>query len=133
MKDHMKYFYMTIAEQYSLLSKDPRTKVGSVIVTQEGILYPGINGWAIGEPEVPDSLEPGCSGTIHAEAAAIIKFNPTIHKGSSIFITHVPCRVCSRMIINTQAISRVYYKNEYRDMFGIDILEKAGIFVERVD
>jgi len=120
-------FYISIAKQYAAESKDPRLKVGCIIVTTEGIIYPGYNGDEIGGSNKPDSLEPGASGFVHAEANAILKFNPTIHKNSVIYSSHSPCRVCARMIINTRAISKMYYDELYRDDAGVNVLRAAGI------
>lgn len=124
--------YIDMAKKFAEMSRDPRLHVGAVIVTTEGILYPGFNGWEKGGTNEPDSLEPGQSGTVHAEANAILKFNPTIHKNSEMYLTHNPCIVCARMIVNTQAISKVFYAEEYRDLRGIEILKKCGIEVEKI-
>ncbi len=126
-------FYIGIARRFSARSKDPRLKVGCVIVTPEGILYPGYNGDEIGGKNDHDSSVPGQSGFVHAEANAILKFNPTIHKGSRMYLTHNPCPVCARMIVNTQAVREVYYAEEYRVGEGINILERSGIHCEKVD
>ena len=126
-------FYMNMAKEFANMSQDPRLKVGAVIVTQEGILYPGFNGWERGGQNEPDSLEPGQSGTVHAEQNAILKFNPTIHKDSKMYLTDSPCVVCARMIVNTQAISEVYYQREYRITKGLDILRNSGIAVFKID
>lgn len=119
--------YMDIAHRYAEHSKDPRLKVGCVIATVEGILYPGYNGDEIGGSNQPDSLEPGQSGFIHAEANALLKFNPTIHKNSVMYLTDSPCLVCARMIVNSRSITEVYYDTEYRDTRGIDVLRKSNI------
>jgi dCMP deaminase len=126
-------FYCGIAIEFSKLSKDPRLKVGCVIVTPEGIVYPGYNGDEKGGDNVHDSPEPGQSGFIHAEENAIIKFNPTIHKGSKMYLSHSPCKMCARRIVNTCAIIEVYYNIEYRIRDGIELLEKRGIPCKRVD
>ena len=119
--------YIDIAQKYAEQSHDPRTKVGCVIATPEGILYPGYNGDERGGSNEPDSLEPGQSGFVHSETNALIKFNPTIHKDSRMYLTHSPCVVCARMIVNTRSIIEVYYAQEYRDTRGLDILRNAGI------
>ena len=51
-----------MAKQFASMSCDPRLHVGAVIVTTDGILYPGYNGWEMGGTNEPDSLEPGQSG-----------------------------------------------------------------------
>ena len=133
MTDKWDVFYIEIAKKYAGKSYDPRLKVGCVIATREGILYPGYNGDEIGGKNEPDSLEPGKSNFVHAEANAILKFNPTIHKNSKLYLTHSPCVICSRMIINTQAISHVFYETDYRDISGLDILRARGITVIKLE
>jgi dCMP deaminase len=125
-------FYMNMAKEFAKMSQDPRLKVGAVIVTVEGILYPGFNGWEKGGTNEPDSLEPGQSGTVHAECNACIKFNPTIHKNCKMYLTDSPCAVCARMIVNTQAISEVYYEREYRITKGVEILKERGILCRKL-
>lgn len=122
-----------MAEGFSAFSFDSRRKVGCVIVTEEGILYPGYNGDECGGSNKPDSLEPGHSNFIHAEANALIKFNPTIHKSCYMFVTSSPCPVCARMIVNCKSIKEVLYKELYRDSSGIDILLRAGISVNQLN
>lgn len=125
-------FLCGIAREISKLSKDPRLKVGCIIVSPEGIFYPGYNGDEIGGDNVPDSLEPGESGFIHAEENAIIKFNPTIHKGSKMYLSHSPCKMCARRIVNTRAIIEVFYNIEYRSRDGVELLEKRNIPCKRL-
>lgn len=127
-------FYCGIAREFMSLSKDPKTRVGCVIVTPEGILYPGYNGDEIGGDNVRDSMEPGQSGFIHAEENAMIKFNPTIHKGSIAYISHEPCKMCARKIVNTRAIVRVFYNipYPYGTSEGIELLEKRNIPCKRL-
>ena len=74
-KNKLVQFYMSIAKQFSQRSKDPRLKVGCVIVTTQGIIYPGYNGDEIGGTNKQDSAKPGMSGFVHAEANALIKYD----------------------------------------------------------
>ena len=120
-------FYLDIAQSFAQQSKDIRLKVGCVIVSQSGVIYPGYNGWAIGESDIADSLEPGQSGAVHSEQSSLCRFDPSINKGSTMYLTSSPCVVCARLIVNCQAINEVYYLNEYRDTRGIKILENCGI------
>src|SRR3990167_10232136 len=120
-------FYLDIAQLFAKQSKDPRLQVGCVIVTSGGAMFPGYNGWAIGEQDIPDSLEPGQSGAVHGEQNSICRFDPSINKGSKMYLTSSPCVVCARLIVNCQAIDEVYYLDEYRDTRGIKILEDSGI------
>jgi dCMP deaminase len=67
---------------------------------------------------------------LHAESNAIAKLARSSQGGSdaAIFITHAPCLNCSKLIYQS-GISSVYYRNSYRDVAGIEFLEKSGITV----
>ena len=115
-------------------SRDPRLKVGSVIVTEDNtsVLAIGYNGDQQGGDNKPDSLEPGKSGFIHAEANALIKMNFGDHRNKKIYLTHSPCPVCARMIVNS-GIKKVIFCDEYRDSKGLNILKNSGVSVERYE
>lgn len=125
-------FYLRLAEMFASMSKDPRLKVGCIIVTENGIIYPGINGLEIGGSNEVDSLEEGKSGCVHAEFNSLIRLDASLHKKCKLFCNVLPCPVCSRAIINTKAISEVYYIKEYRDRKGIQILRNCGIVCEQI-
>jgi len=129
-------FYLKIANMYSELSKDPRTKVGAIIVSNDfgKILSVGYNGWAKGEPDVPDSLDVGGHGTVHAEFNCMIKLdNKNQYPNSYMFININPCKVCARGIVNLGMIKTLVYERDYRDTSGLEILRKAGIKVKKIN
>ena len=70
---------------------------------------------------------------LHAESNAIAKLARSSQSGSnaSVFITHAPCLDCAKLIYQS-GISSVYYRNSYRDMAGVEFLEKSGITVTKV-
>jgi len=126
--------YLRIANEYAAESKDPKFKVGALIVTPDDVLYPGYNGDERGGSNTRDSMDTGGSGFIHGEINALIKFNPSLHKGSVMYITYNPCIVCARAIINTRSIDAVFYDKEYSgDMRGVDLLRKRGIVCRRLE
>jgi len=122
--------WMEMAHAVSNRSYDPRLKVGAIIVSDDNtqMLSLGYNGNYSGGPNEPESLEPGQSGFLHAEINALIKCDFNFHKNKIMFITHSPCRQCSKAIINGR-ISRVIYDIQYRDTTGIEILKASGISV----
>ena len=71
---------------------------------------------------------------LHAESNAVAKLARSIQSGSNadIFITHAPCLDCAKLIYQS-GISSVYYRNSYRDVAGVEFLEKSGVKVEQVD
>lgn len=126
--------WMSLTEMISHRSHDPRLKVGSVVVTEDNttVLGLGYNGDQSGGTNIPDSLEPGKSGFIHAEANALLKVNYGEHRSKKMYLTHSPCPVCARMIING-GIKKVIYRNDYRDQTGLELLKKAGIQVVKYE
>ena len=50
------------------------------------------------------------------------------HRNKKMYLTHSPCVVCARMIVNA-GIKKVIYSYEYRDSKGLDILRKSQIEV----
>ena len=51
-------------------------------------------------------------------------------RDASVFITHAPCLDCAKLIFQS-GISNVYYRNSYRDVAGVEFLEKSGVNVTR--
>ena len=122
-------------------------QVGAVIVKDKRILATGYNGAPSG---VLDCKEKGyCmrmreniqSGTqlercyaIHAEQNAIIqaaKVGVSI-EGATLYCTHRPCTICTKMIINA-GIKRVVFKEDYPDEFAVELFKEAGTLVEKYE
>ena len=88
----------------------------------------GYNGNYKGGPHFRESSDPGKSGFIHAEVNALVKCDFNFPKKKHMYLTHSPCRACSKLIVNAE-ISKVIYNTLYRDLSGIEILISAGIEV----
>ena len=130
--------------QWSSCYKENR-HVGAVIIKNKRILTTGYNGAPAGLKSCVDRGE--CmriklgieSGTrhelcyaIHAEQNAIIqaaKMGVSI-EGATIYVTHFPCVICAKMIINS-GIKRIVYRNSYPDDFSQRLLDETDISVER--
>lgn len=71
---------------------------------------------------------------LHAESNAIAKLAKSSQSGrdADIFITHAPCLNCAKLIYQS-GISSVYYRNSYRDVAGVEFLEKSGVTVTQCD
>lgn len=126
--------WMNIARAIAERSYDPRLKVGAIIVSDDNtqMLSMGYNGNYKGGPHVHDSTEPGQSGFIHAEVNALVKCDFNFHKKKHMYVTHSPCRSCSKLIINA-GISRVIYDLEYRDVSGLEMMRSVGIDVMNIN
>lgn len=70
---------------------------------------------------------------LHAESNAIAKLARSSQSGrdADIFVTHAPCLDCAKLIYQS-GISSVYYRNSYRDVAGVEFLEKSGITVKQL-
>lgn len=70
---------------------------------------------------------------LHAEANAITKCAKTFQsaEGSTLYVTISPCIECAKLIIQA-GIVRVVYGEIYKNTDGIDLLERAGIKVEKL-
>lgn len=111
-------------------SPDPTLQVSAIVVTEDNaaLLALGYNGPIAGGSNERESLEPGKSGFVHAEANCLIKcpFHYPVKK--VMYVTVSPCVECARLIINA-GIPKVIYDQEYRDTSGISFLQKAGVEV----
>lgn len=115
--------------------------VGAVIVKDKRILATGYNGAPAGIKSCADRGE--ClrrvrniaSGTmqevcyaVHAEQNAIIqaaKLGIPLD-GAVMYVTHQPCVICTRMIINS-GIKKVIYKNGYPDDFALQLFSESNV------
>lgn len=138
-------YFMEIAQVVAKRSTCIRIKVGAVIVKNGRILSTGYNGAPYG---FEHCLDIGCirqqqniaHGTrhemcraVHAEQNAIIQ--AALHgvsiEGATVYCTHQPCILCTKMIINGK-IKRVVFMNEYPDTSSMEFLKIAGIEVTKM-
>jgi dCMP deaminase len=124
--------WMAMAETIAQRSHHSTFKVGALIVTTDNtqVLSLGYNGNAAGLSNVPQSEEPGCSGLLHAEINALLKMDYNNPKDKVMYLTLSPCLNCAIAIINS-GIKKVVFKEQYRNIGGINLLKDANITVER--
>lgn len=120
---------MRMAHILAERSYDPRLQVGCIITDHDNrrIIGLGYNGNARKMPNEPDSMEPGQSGFVHAEQNAIIGAHERIYSGN-VYLTHSPCLICAKMLINA-GIWSLTYGEAYRDPAPIELLKRSGIKV----
>ncbi len=136
-------YFLKIAMVVGERSTCLRHHVGAVAVRDKHILATGYNGAASG---LKDCLELGClrdkmnieSGTrheicraIHAEQNVIIQaaLHGTNLAGATIYVTHSPCILCAKMLVNAK-IKRYVTFGSYADESFIDLFKEAGIEFE---
>ena len=71
---------------------------------------------------------------LHAESNAIskcAKWNSSTDN-ATVYVTLSPCVECSKLMVQS-GIKRIVYKDLYRNTAGIDLLERAGVKVDRLE
>ena len=135
-------YFMSIASQVATRSTCLRRQVGCIIVLEKRIVSTGYNGAPSG---LPHCEEVGCvretrgvaSGErhelcrgLHAEQNAIIQaaMHGTAVRGGSVFCTHKPCILCTKMLINA-GVRRVYYEQGYEDEMADEMAREADLLL----
>lgn len=137
---NLDYVYMTCAEAHATLSRAQRKSVGACIVTRNGAILGGTNGMA---PSGSNELEYVDEDTgelvtkretIHGELNCILKAakEGVSVVGSTLYVTLSPCLPCSEMVA-AAGIRRVVYKEDYRDLSGIQNLKSLGVILEKYE
>jgi dCMP deaminase len=138
--------YTSLAKEIASWSKDPRTKVGAVVVGKEGqILSQGYNGFPRGINDSEDRLndrETKLKYVVHAEMNCI--YNASLSgmslKDSDLFVHGLPvCSECAKGVIQV-GVKRVFmcYPGEiddkWRDSFRTtqEMFFEAGIEFSRL-
>jgi len=136
-------YFLKIATVVAERSTCRRHHVGAVAVRDKHMLTTGYNGAPSG---LKDCLELGClrdelnikSGTrheicrgIHAEQNVIIQ--AALHgvdlTGATIYVTHSPCVLCAKMLVNAR-IERYVSFGRYDDSAFIDLFQDAVIQID---
>lgn len=127
--------YLRMASEWAKLSYCDRRQVGAIIVKDRMIISDGYNGTPTGFENICEDDEGYTKWyVLHAEANAILKVAASTQscKGATLYITLSPCKNCSKLI-HQAGIVRVVYSNAYKDLSGVEFLEKAGIQVSQIE
>jgi len=138
-------YFMSIAKLVATRSTCLRRNVGAVLVRDKKILATGYNGAPTG---IRHCEETGClreklnvkSGErhelcrgLHAEQNVIIQsaYYGVATKGTTLYSTHKPCIICSKMLINA-GIEKIFFAEGYPDTLADEMLAEANIELERL-
>lgn len=127
--------YLSLAFALAERSSCKRLKVGTVItsVDYRKVLAVGYNGNASGLPNCCDRDEPGLCGCLHSEENAVINCDSPRHIEKYAFVTHLPCVMCAKRLINLGNVQRVYYCREYRSQESLAIFNSVGIDMTKLE
>lgn len=131
MKEKHLRAYLKCAEAFASCSSSKRLQVGCVIIKNNRIISCGYNA-------LPEHLEGSLEDTQgntkpevrHAEKNALIGLTKSNESsvGSSIVLTHNPCKFCAIDIVDAGIVA-VYYKDDYRLSDGIEYLKSHNVEV----
>jgi dCMP deaminase len=133
--------FLTLARSISSWSKDPRTKVGAVAVDQaRRIVETGYNGLPRGVRDIAERMLPPRKyrWTAHAEENLVAHAARDRLKGTTVYVTHLCCAGCARMLINA-GVARVVVSDGKTSMdpaefeVSTTMFAEAGVEVERYD
>ena len=134
-------YFMQMAELTAQRSTCLRRHVGAVIVQDKHVVATGYNGAPKGVAHcaelggclrekmgIPSGERHELCRALHAEQNAIIQAATLAQsiEGASIYITHQPCIICAKMIINA-GIKRIVVKEGYPDEMSVKMLDEAGL------
>ena len=125
--------YMNIALEISVMSYANRLKVGAILVKNNSIISYGYNGMPSGFDNICEIDNVTKPEVLHAESNCVMKVCKSTQSSEDavLYVTHSPCFECAKLIIQA-GIKNVYYRNVYRDINGIKLLEKANIKVFKI-
>ena len=131
-------YFMEIAQVVSKRSTCLRRFVGAVLVKNKQILATGYNGTPKGlahcaetgclreQLKVPSGKNHELCRGIHAEQNAVIQ--AAVHgvsvEGATLYCTHQPCVVCTKILINA-GIKKIIYANPYPDKLAEEMMAAA--------
>ncbi len=139
-------YFMEMAQLTAKRSTCMRRQVGAVIVKDRHAIATGYNGAPRGimhcedrggcirqQLNVPSGQRHELCMALHAEQNAIIQAAVMGNsvEGGTIYITHQPCAICAKMILNA-GIKRIVIKEGYPDELAASILDEAGLKIEKL-
>ena len=126
-------YFMSMALLISIRSSCHRLHVGCIIVKNNRVISAGYNGFISGLPHnsvVRDGHE---QNTVHAEQNAIVDAarRGVSLEGSTAYVTHYPCIVCSKLLI-AAGIKKIIYHRDYKnDDLVYDLFHQSHIDVNK--
>lgn len=139
-------YFMEMAELTAKRATCSRRQVGAVITRDNRAVATGYNGAPRGLAHceekggclrqklgIPSGQRHELCRALHAEQNAIISAASMGNaiEGGTIYITHQPCVICAKMIVNA-GIRRIVVREGYPDELSMEILDEAGLCVERL-
>lgn len=135
--------FLTLADHVSTWSKDPRTKVGAVIVNEhKQVIGLGYNGFPRGVFDTIQRYDDRSTKLLfvaHAEQNALDNSQGTV-RGATLYSTLFPCFHCAKTIIQrgishivTRRPEEKYLLEPHHFQISLTMFEEAGIIITYID
>ena len=132
--------FLDLCEHVATWSKDPSTKLGSVIVDdKKRILSVGYNGFPRGVSDHEERYNDRPTKYLfvaHAERNALDNA-PMMVDNCTMYVTLLPCNECAKSIIQKGITTVVTYRPERKDTFNwnatLAMFDEAGVNVVYVE
>ena len=135
MKEKYIMAMMDMTLRFAETSEAKRLKVAAMLVKKGSILAIGINGTYPGwETNIcEDEKFQTAWYTRHAEQACLDRMlhSHETTDDATMLVTHAPCKMCS-LRIKEAGIRQLFYREEYRDLSGVDYLQQSGVKVQKI-
>ena len=138
-------YFMSMVDLARTRSTCIRRNVGALIVKDRMIIATGYNGPPTGQAHCEDTgclreqldLPSGerheiCRG-LHAEQNALAQaaMRGASVKDATIYISHSPCNICAKMLVNA-GIAEIVFVGDYPDPYAKEVLEQSSIIVRQI-
>ena len=126
---------MDLAQQVSTKSKDIHTQVGAIAVDDfHRTLETGYNGFPMGVSDFSERMERPQKYlyTAHAEANLVATAARTRLLGATVYVTHLCCNECAKLLINA-GVKKIVYGDGQTSMpeekfrVACEMLAEAGV------
>ena len=131
-------YFLRMAELAASRSTCLRRQVGAVLVKDHRVIATGYNGSLRGQPHCADvgclMVAGHCKRTVHAELNALLQcaFHGAASRGTVLFTTAFPCLDCAKALVQA-GVERVVYRDPYPEPHSLEVLQGAGIGLERLE
>ncbi len=129
----VKAVMIEVAYSFAYLSKCKRLQVGVVLTRGKRIIACGYNGTIKGTRNKCECSDGSTNEfVLHAEQNLLTFCNREgiKTKGASIYMTHSPCKTCSKLLASA-GIKSIIYVEKYRDEEGIRYIKNLGIKISQ--
>ena len=133
--------FLNLAKLVASWSKDKSSKVGAVAISEARVvLETGYNGIPRGVHDLDERLERPAKylWTAHAEENLVAHAARKQLEGTTVYVTHVCCCACARMLINSGVATVVMGQGQSKNMppeqfiVAMTMFAEAGVNVLRV-